>query len=104
MWPLIRLFFAFLFRSRASLAAENLVLGQQLNVLRRSVKRPKLRAADRIFWVCVFRIYPDWRSWLMIVKPETVVRWHRKGFRLYWTWKSRCNGRGRPAISWKFGR
>jgi len=92
------LFVAFLFRSRASLAAENLVLRQQLNVLRRSVKRPKLRAADRIFWVCLFRIYPDWRSWLMIVKPETVIKWHRQGFRLFWRRKSRSGTRGRPQI------
>jgi len=60
------------------------------------VNRPKLREGDRIFWVWLSRLWADWRSSLMIVKPETVIRWHREGFRLYWRWKSRTNKRGRP--------
>ncbi len=75
--------------SRAQLAAENLALRQQLVVLTRSVKRPHLRRRDRIFWSWLSRIWPDWRSAIIIVKPETVIRWHRQGFRLYWRWKSR---------------
>jgi len=80
---------------RAALAAENLALRQQLAVLQVSMKRPKLRKRDRLFWVWLSRLWSGWRSCLMIVKPETVVRWHREGFRLYWRWKSRKK-LGRP--------
>jgi putative transposase len=81
------------FKSRAALAVENLALRHQLGVLQRSVKRPKLTAADRFLWAWLSRAWPDWRTALVIVKPETVIAWHRKGFRLFWTWKVR---RGRP--------
>lgn len=96
---MIRLILGFLrafILPRTALAAENLALRHQLGVLRRSVNRPKLRKRDRIFWVWLSRLWADWRSCLMIVKPKTVVRWHRQGFRLYWRWKSRTNRRGRP--------
>jgi transposase InsO family protein len=72
-------------------------LRQQLAILKRKTKRPKLTKADRAFWVGLSRLWPDWRSALIVVKPETVIGWHRKGFRLYWTWKSR-NRSGRPRI------
>ena len=62
-------------------------------------KRPKLTAADRLFWICLSRLWRDWRSALAIVKPETVVAWHRSGFRLFWTWKVRGSLPGRPVIS-----
>ena len=88
-----------LFRSRSRLTLENLALRQQIAVLRRCVKRPKLRPLDRVFWVILSRFWREWRSSLAIVKPETVIRWHRKGFRLFWRWKSRTNARGRPIIS-----
>jgi len=81
---------------RAALAAENLALRQQLAVFQLSAKRPRLRKRDRVFWVWLSRLWADWRSSLMIVKPETVIRWHREGFRLYWRWKPRTNRRGRP--------
>ncbi len=81
------------------LALENLALQQQIAVLKRSVKRPHLKKSDRIFWVLLSRIWADWAEMLTIVKPETVIRWHRKGFRLYWTWESCRNGQGRPADS-----
>ena len=84
--------------NRAAIAAENLALRQQLAVLQRSVKRPRLRRRDRIFWVWLSRLWFDWRSSLMIVNPETVIRWHREGFRLYWRWKSRSTP-GRPKIA-----
>jgi len=58
-------------------------------VLEQSTKRPRLSKADRAFWVALSRTWKDWKDTLLIVKPETVVAWHRKGFRLYWTWKSR---------------
>ena len=82
----------FLF-DRTALVAENPALRRQLNVLRRSVKRVRLRRRDRGFWSLLSRIWSDGRSCLMVVKPETVIRWHRHGFRLYWRWKSRRGGR-----------
>jgi putative transposase len=83
------LFIRAMFASRATIVAENLALRHQLGVLQRSVKRPQLRQRDRIFWVWLSRLWADWRSSLMIVKPDTVVRWHQQGFKLYWRWKSR---------------
>ncbi len=94
----LRLLIVVCFRSRASLAAENLALRHQLGVLARTARRPRLRRRDRIFWVWLTRIWPDWRSALVIVKPETVIRWHRQGFRLYWRCKSRAGKPGRPRV------
>jgi len=74
--------------------ANSPALRQQVAVYNRSIKRRRLRARDRAFWVWMSRLWRDWRSTLVIVKPDTVVRWHREGFRLYWRWKSR-RGRGR---------
>ena len=82
-------------KSRRELALENLALRQQLAVLRRHAKRPKVSRADRAFWVVLARVWPEWRMALAIVQPATVIRWHRKGFALYWSWKSRKWG-GRP--------
>jgi hypothetical protein len=87
-----------IFRSRAALELENLALRHQIGILQRSArKRPKLTSWDRLLWVCFSRIWSDWRSALAIVKPETVVAWHRAGFRLFWTWKVRGR-RGRPLV------
>ena len=85
------------FVSHTQLAVENLALRQQLAVLKRSVKRPRLHRRDRLFWAWLSRVWSDWRSTIIIVKPETVIRWRRKGFRLYWRWKSRPKG-GRPRV------
>src|SRR5215468_6415862 len=86
--------------SRAALELENLALRHQIGVLQRSAaKRPKLASGDRLFWVCLSRLWRDWRSALAIVKPETVVAWHRAGFRLFWTWKVKCGQPGRHLIS-----
>ena len=87
------------FKSRATLQLENLALRHQLGVLRRSVKRPKLASADRLLWTWLCEVWSDWRSALVIVKPETVISWHRKGFRLFWTWKVRYGQPGRPPVS-----
>jgi hypothetical protein len=81
-----------------SLAAENLALRQQLAAMQRTGKRPRIRGKDRFFWVCLSRIWKGWESVLTIVQPETVVRWHRAGFRLYWRWKSRRGKSGRPRV------
>jgi hypothetical protein len=81
------------FRSRATLEAENLVLRQQIIVLRRTApKRLSLSGFDRLIFVTLYQLFPDVRSALAIVSPETVVRWHRAGFRAYWRWKSRRAG------------
>jgi len=67
--------------------------------LRRSApKRLRLTPADRIFWVWLRRVWSDWKSALMILKAETVIAWHRKGFRLFWTWKIRRGKPGRPSV------
>ena len=88
-----------LFRSRAVLELENLALRHQIGVLQRSArKRFKLTPTDRLLWVWLSRLWSDWRSALAIVKPETVVAWHRAGFRQFWTWKVRHGQPGRPAI------
>src|ERR1700737_3729451 len=77
------------FRSRRNVALENLVLRHQLQVALRTNRAPRLRSPDRVLWVWVRWLWPSWRDHLLIVEPETVIRWHRKGWRLYWTWKSR---------------
>ena len=68
---------------RGELAAENLALRQQLAVLQHKSKRPRLRTRDRIFWALLSRFWTTWRSALLIVQPDTVVRWHQQGFKLY---------------------
>jgi transposase InsO family protein len=87
-----------LFAARAALIAENLALWQQLAILQREKPRPKLRFGDRLFWVCLCRCFSGWRDWLTIVKPETVIRWHRAGFRVFWRWRSGGGKPGRPTI------
>src|ERR1700726_2216869 len=92
-----------IFHSRAALQMENLALRHQIGVLQRSArKRPRLTPVDRLLWVWLSRIWGDWRWALAIVKPETVVAWHRAGFRLFWTWKVRRGQPGRPVISREF--
>jgi transposase InsO family protein len=88
-----------LFRSRAEVEAENLVLRQQINVLRRRLpKRPNLNNADRFLFVWLYHWFPSVLGAVAIVRPETIIRWHRVGFRAYWRWRSR-NRVGRPKVS-----
>ena len=90
--------FTDLFRSRATLEAEILVLRQQINVLRRGVPRKlAFNPIDRLIFIGLYRLFPQTCRALAIVKPDTVIRWHRAGFRSYWRWKSRHRG-GRPAV------
>ena len=84
------------FQAQLSLTVENMALRQQLAVLRRTAKKPRLTAVDRGFWLVLLRLWPGWRDALALVQPETVVRWHRSGFRAFWRWKS-SRGAGRPA-------
>jgi putative transposase len=81
------------------IAVENLALRQQLAVMKRQCPRPRLRKTDRLFWVWLATVWRDWRKLLVIVRPETVVAWHRQGFRLYWKWISRRKRSGRPGVS-----
>ena len=99
---LSKLFFEFLrliFRSKQDIVLENLALRQQLVVQQRSIKRPKIKNTDRIFWIWLSRIWSNWKSSLIIVKAPTVIGWHKRGFKFYWRWKSRRVGR--PAIDWE---
>ena len=96
---LIRWLLLGLLRSKRSLEAENLALRHQLTVLHRSApKRPTLRNFDRLVFVCLYRIAPRILDALTIVEPETVIRWHRAGFRSFWRWKSRRHA-GRPSVT-----
>jgi hypothetical protein len=101
MWAGCRVIWSLLiglFRSRATLEAENLVLRQQILVLRRTApKRLSFNALDRLILVGLSRLFPDVRSALAVVRPETVVRWHRAGVKAYWRWKSKPRS-GRPKV------
>ena len=83
------------FTTRGAVALENLALRQQLASYTRAQKRPRLRPVERVFWVALSRVWLDWRSPLVFVKPATVIDWHRRGFRRYWRWRSRKPGRPR---------
>jgi transposase InsO family protein len=95
---LIASFVHSLFKSRHQLTLENLALRQRVVMLRQSVKMPRPSVADKLFWIIFSRYVEGWRKLLYGLHPDTVVRWHRKGFRLYWTWKSHHQHAGRPSI------
>jgi hypothetical protein len=90
MIPLFALstFLRALLLGSTAIALENMALRHQLAVLQRSVRRPRLSRWDRILWVGLSRCWAGWRSSLLIVRPATVLAWHRQGFQLYWRWKS----------------
>jgi hypothetical protein len=81
-----------IFRNRQDLIFENFVLRQQLTVLKRRRLRPALNLFDKFFWVAISRVWSRWKQAVIIVTPETVVRWHRAGFRMYWRVISRVRG------------
>ena len=87
-----------LFRSRLELVVENLALRQQLAVFKQKRSRPRLRPADRYFWLLLRQAWPRWASALLLVQPDTVVGWQRQGFRWFWRLKSRVKRTGRPRI------
>ena len=85
------------FRGRAELELEVIALRHQLAVLRRQRSgRTQLFAIDRLIWVWLYRVWPRFLNVLVVVKPATVIQWHRQGFRLYWRWRSKS---GRPSIN-----
>ena len=81
------------------LALENLALRHQIAVYRRTVRRPKLRTIDRLFWVGLARVWTDWKHSLVIVTPDTVLRWQRRRFRDYWAKLSGRPSVGRPRVT-----
>lgn len=80
-------------------ALENLALREQLEIFQRSVSHPKIREKDRLFWVCLQKVWKQWRSALVIVRPETVLDWQRRRFRRYWSQLSQHKNPGRPRTS-----
>jgi putative transposase len=87
------------FLPRHQLALEAAALRQQLAVFKRKQTHPRLHHIDRCFWTALRRVYSGWAEALIIVKPETVVSWHRAGFRWFWRWRSRQRRPGRPKVS-----
>ena len=81
------------------LVLQNVALRQQLIVLKRGCNKPAIRNRDRLFWMLFSRLWSNWKDSLIIVKPQTVVAWHRKGFKLFWRYKSRSRSPGRPPVS-----
>ena len=84
---------------RTGLTLEILALCQQVAVLKRKRPRPKLNGMSRLFWTALRGVWPRWAEVLLIVKPETVVGWHRTGFRLFWRWRSRGRAPGRATVT-----
>ena len=92
------MFVADLFKSRSRLEAENLFLRHQLTIaMRRTPPRLRLRGSDRALLIWMTRLWPNLRGMAQVVQPETILRWHRAGFKVFWRWKSR-NRAGRPKI------
>src|SRR5260370_34279187 len=86
------------FQTRAAQQAEIAAMRHQIAVLQRSSpRRLGLKQPDRLLWILLSRMWPGWRRCVYIVKPDTVIRWHRRAFAHYWTWKSRRRP-GRPAV------
>ena len=83
--------------SRCELVLENLALRQQLAVLQRTAPKPRLKMADRLFWLILRNVFKGWREAVLLVQPQTVLKWHRMGFRLFWRWRSRSK-HGRPPV------
>src|SRR5437660_10340583 len=77
-------------------ALENLALREQLEIFQRSVRHPKIPQKDRLFWVCLRKVWKEWKSALVIVRPETVLDWHSRRFRRYWSQLSQHKNPGRP--------
>src|SRR5437016_5209228 len=91
--------FGLLCRGHGAVALENVALRQQLSVLRRTVRRPQVRTRDRLFWILLAKAWLDWRTALIVVQPDTVVRWHRQWLRRRWTQRSTRTHPGRPSTT-----
>lgn len=93
-----------IYKLNFQLAIENLALRQQLTIMKQSIHRPKIRKRDRLFWVIFSRLWHGWENVLIVLQPETVIRLHRKDFKLYWTFKSKKTESGRPPTDIKVQR
>ena len=85
------------FKSRIQLQLEIIFLRKQIEILTRTSRKPRLRHFDRLFFSTMTTVFDSWKETLLVIKPETVIRWHRQSFRLFWRWKSR-HKKGRPKI------
>jgi hypothetical protein len=85
-------------RGHRELVLENLALRQQLTAVKRTTKRPHLQTRDRLFWIALARIWRNWRTAVVLVQPDTVVRWHRDWLRRRWTRRSKPQSDGRPPV------
>jgi putative transposase len=100
--PVIAVLLAFvpsLFRAHASLCLENLALRHQLAVYQQTVRRPRLRTTDRLFWACLSRLWSGWQTALAFVQPRTVIAWQQRRFHDHWRRLSQRGTPGRPAIA-----
>jgi len=75
--------------------------GVECGIYHRTIKRPKILDRDRLFWIVLSDVWKEWRNVLIVVKPDTVIRWHKRSFRLFWRFKSRRKGSGRPPLEFK---
>lgn len=85
-------------RLTSFLAPQNLVLRQQLTIMKRTNRRPKIKTTDRLFWVLLSRILSPWRKSLIFVNPQTVIKWHQNGFKQFWKLKSKPRNQRRPQV------
>ena len=97
----IKWFVRSFFLSRYGLVLENMALRQQLAILKESMPRPSIKNSDRLFWITLCRLWKEWRGALVIVGPETVIAWHRKGYNYFWTKKVKPVGRPRIKLEWQ---
>ena len=88
-------------KKQSDLVLENLALRQQLSIYHYTMRQPKIRARHRIFWIALSKVWKEWRNALIFVKQDTVIHWHKKGFKLFWRLKSRKRGPGRPRLESK---
>jgi len=92
-------FVILLVNGHKQVALENAALRQQLAVFKRDKKRPTLRGGDPVFWIALSKVWKNWKSALVMVRPETVISWQRNRFKRYWRQLSQAKGPGRPAVS-----
>jgi len=90
-------FISSIFKSRASLQLENIILRKQIDILMRKQKRPLVHNRDRLFFVLISKLYTDWKKAFLLFQPDTLIRWHKQGFKLFWRMKTKNNG-GRNRI------
>ena len=92
------LFFRKLITTKTQLVLENIFLRKQLEIYQRANPKVKIKKTDRLFFKLIKELIINWRKQLFVVKPETVIKWHRSAFKFYWNWKSKLKG-GRPKVS-----